>query len=70
MKEHEYKQLESLIGKLQVAVGGRAVCILNNHIQDGYHIRVFGDDGYPIKDGSGATIKDTIKNLSDKYIDQ
>ncbi|MCH7724430.1 MAG: hypothetical protein IIC76_13995 [Bacteroidetes bacterium] len=70
MKKYEYEQLEHLIGKLNAETGGKAVCILNNHLQDDYHIRIFGNDGYPIKDGSGATIKDTIKNLSDKYIDQ
>lgn len=66
MKKHEFEQLEKLIGKLNLEVGGKAICILNGHINDGYHIRVFGDDGNPIKQGNGATIEGTVKNLSYK----
>lgn len=66
MKKHEFEQLENLISKLNAVTGGRAICILNNHIADGYHIRVFGNDGNPIKEGNGATIEGTVKNLSYK----
>lgn len=66
MKKYDYKQLENLISKLNTVTGGRAICILNNHIADGYHIRVFGNDGNPIKEGNGGTIEETVKNLSYK----
>ena len=63
MKETEYKQLENLIIKLNAVTGGRAICILNNHIADGYHIRVFGNDCNPIKQGNGVTMETAIENL-------
>jgi hypothetical protein len=66
MTNEEYKQLESLLGKLEMEVGEK-ICIIPNYIHDGYHIGVYSRiTGKPYKQASGPTIAETVQQLAIK----
>lgn len=64
MSDEEYKQLETLLGKLQLEIGGDKFFILPGYVHDGYHMSVFnGLTGQQIKQATGPTIKETVNKL-------
>lgn len=67
MTSLEYKQLEELLAKLQLEIGGWKYCIIPGHIHDGYHIGVYSSiGGKQVKTSDAATIEDAVKLLKEK----
>jgi hypothetical protein len=66
MTPEEYKQLETLLGKLNDEIGGK-ICIIPAHIHDGYYIGVYSSlSGKPYKAASGPTIEKTVEYIKQK----
>lgn len=67
MTSLEYKQLEELLAKLQLEIGGKKYCIIPGHIHDGYHIGIYSSNsGDVLKTADAATIEDAVKALKEK----
>ena len=62
MKEQDYRLLELLLDQL-----GREfvanICILPNHIQDGYYIAVYNEAGERSEELQGPTIKSCVEQF-------
>ena len=68
MENGDYKQLEVLLGKLQLHLG-RKFCIIPNYIHGGIHMATYDETGKiadqiisaTIKDGADALLKELDK---------
>jgi len=65
MKDHEYKLLEDLLGKLSIELGAKDFCITNGVVQDGYHIGVYNKERRTLeKQAISYDLKSCVAELS------
>lgn len=63
MSKEEYKQLEMLLGKLEVEIGNN-ICIIPSYVHDGYYINVYSrTSGLSLKSATCHSIEATVEQL-------
>lgn len=62
MNDLDYKNLESLIGKLGEEFKAN-FCLLTGHVQDGFYIGIYDTKGNLSKELSGPDIKDIVRQF-------
>lgn len=70
MTQEEYKQLESLLNKLNIEIGvDKRLCIIPNYVHDGYCLGVYNSSTGHLKDEYvGATIESIVNKIKSPMI--
>lgn len=68
MKPEEFKQLQELLGKLEIYLGAR-YCIIPRHHADGCYLALYDEKGKMVRDHQGPDIE-TVSGLLKVQINQ
>jgi hypothetical protein len=65
MTQEEYKELESLLNKLNIEIGyDKRICIIPNYVHDGYCLGVYNSSTGHLQDEYvGATIESIVNKI-------
>lgn len=63
MTTSKIKLLEELIGELSSDLNHKQICIVNNMIQDGFHVALYDDKGKPFIEETSYDLESTIKKV-------
>lgn len=66
MSKEEYKQIETLLGKLEMELGNK-ICIIPAYVHDGYYINMYSSKtGMSLKSAIGPTIEAAVFQLKNQ----
>lgn len=70
MTTEDYKQLESLLSKLNIEIGAdKRLCILPNYVHDGYCMGVYNySTGHLEDEYVGATIESIVRKIKSPMV--
>lgn len=64
MTPEDYKQLESLLGKLNLEIGAdKKLVIIPNYVHDGYAIGIYNSAGLMEDEYIGPTIESLVRKI-------